>query len=1119
MNPAIRPALSDEAARARIRGSLSESLMVEASAGTGKTSELVRRMVAILEAGLTSVDKIVAVTFTHKAAGELKLRLRQELDRARSSVTNQASKKNLEDALARLEEASIGTIHSFCAQLLRERPVEARVDPAFEELSEQEAGGLYNRAFRGWMQAMLAEESHGLRRAFVRLAWRDSWDDTPPMEQLKITGKRLIDWRDFPASWSRISYGREAEIDELAARVLDSAERMSQAFRPVHELAQWIQRAEAVRPRDYDTLEALLVKLARDLKKIKRKGAEDLIRQLESFQFSADADLAAALRDEMQGLLDRYDEMKRKSGKLDFLDLLIQARDLVRRDASVRAYLQRRFTHIFVDEFQDTDPLQAELLLLLSSGDANETDWKKVRPAPGKLFVVGDPKQSIYKFRRADVALYESIRVQLLESGVDTLYLSRSFRSVRPIQECVNAAFEDEMQDDGSGGQAKYVALKEHSPAHEGQPAVVVLPAPRPYGQRRVAKSAIDACLPDTVAAYIEWLVNDSGWTVRDTEKDGARVPIEQKHICVLFRRFLNFGADLTRGYARSLEARGIKHLLVGSKSFHDREEVETVRAALAAIEWPADELSVFATLKGSFFAIPDVLLLRYREELKTRLNPFYKKDSAPNADFAPIREALDLLADLHKERNRRPVAETVNLLLEATRAHAGFALRPAGHQVLANIYRICDLARNYEAGGGISFRGFVDSLETQAGKAESAEAPVVEEGADGVRLMTVHSAKGLEFPVVILADVTANLAARDPERHVAPEKGLCAMRLLRCAPVELVQNEGEERTRELAEGVRVAYVAATRARDLLVVPANGDQEMDGWLQPLNKAIFPAMDLRRRAQRAPGCPKFGSATVLERPVEFANEDEGSVQPGLHVPQRGAHGVVWWDPASLNLGVEQGLGLRHEQILGEGSETARGIDEYKAWQAQRSAAIAKGSVPTFQVFTASDAGVAPPAFECSVAIETTARTTGRPTGKRFGTLVHAVLRDVSLDANREQIAGLARLHAILLGATEEESSSAVDAVNSALQHPLFARIRAAETVHREWPIILPLDGAKVLEGTIDLAFLEAGLWHVIDFKTDEDLEARASSYQSQVKWYAYALFKITGQPAQGHLLSV
>ncbi len=170
----------------------------------------------------------------------------------------------------------------------------------------------------------------------------------------------------------------------------------------------------------------------------------------------------------------------------------------------------------------------------------------------------------------------------------------------------------------------------------------------------------------------------------------------------------------------------------------------------LTAIEWPDDELSVFATLKGSLFAIPDNLLLRFHHEVG-RLHPFRSPPENSGDDFHPIAEALGLLADLHRGRNRRPIADTVNALLEATRAHAGFALRPAGHQVLANVHRIADLARSFELSGGVSFRGFVEELETQSEKAESAEAPVIEEGAEGVRLMTVHGAKGLEFPVVIL--------------------------------------------------------------------------------------------------------------------------------------------------------------------------------------------------------------------------------------------------------------------------------------------------------------------------------------------------------------------------------
>ena len=224
-----------------------------------------------------------------------------------------------------------------------------------------------------------------------------------------------------------------------------------------------------------------------------------------------------------------------------------------------------------------------------------------------------------------------------------------------------------------------------------------------------------------------------------------------------------------------------------------------------------------------------------------------------------PIADALALLAELHRAGIASPFAATVHALLEATRAHAGFLLRPGGNQILANVARVADLARTYEVTGGVSFRGFVEELTAQAEKEEASEAPVLEEDSDGVRLMTVHGAKGLEFPVVILADLTANLCAREPDQYVDGVKRVSATRLLRCAPWELLDHEADEAARERAEGMRVAYVAATRARDLLVVPACGDEPFpqDNWLSPLNKALYPSRDDWRKSQPAPGCPKFG----------------------------------------------------------------------------------------------------------------------------------------------------------------------------------------------------------------------------------------------------------------------
>jgi len=1113
MSGAARPAQQDQEARERIRTSLIESLIVEASAGTGKTTELVRRIVAVLSAGLTTIDRIAAVTFTHKAAGELKLRLRQQLDAARSASISPGEARSLEHALAHLEEASIGTIHSFCAQILRERPVEARVDPSFQEISEQEADRLYERAFRGWFQHKLNEESPGLRRALSRLAWRESLEARPPLDQLKWAGRQFIEWRDFPAGWRRRAFERKEAIDRLVHAVQQAHERMALVFRPVHELALWVERAEAIRPRDYDTLESLFLKLLKDLRTLKRKGAEDLIALLEDFRRKADADLAVDVREEMLDLVSRYEKSKRSAGQLDFLDLLIQARDLVRDNAEVRAHLQNRFTHIFVDEFQDTDPLQAELILLLVSDAAESNDWLTARPVPGKLFVVGDPKQSIYKFRRADVILYHSLRQRLEEKGVGVVRLTRSFRSVPPIQQCVNAAFAPEMRGEALTGQASYSPLEEHRPPVADQPAVVTLPAPKPYKKRYVSNESIDACLPDTIVAFVEWLLRESGWTVGG--EDGQPRPVEARDICLLFRRFTNYGKDITRGYTGSLEARGIPHVLVGSKSFHAREEVEILRVACEAIEWPDDELSVFALLRGPLFGLTDATLLKYRHQF-SRLHPFVLPE-AYDAEFEPVMDILRLLAALHRERNRRPVAETVNRVLETARAHAGFAFRPAPHQVLANVYRLADLARNFELSGGISFRSFVERLAAQAEKTEASEAPVIEEGAAGVRIMTVHSAKGLEFPVVILCDMTARIAQREPERYVDAETKVCAMRVLGCAPWELIEHEQHEHAREEAEGVRVAYVAATRARDLLVVPAVGDEERDGWLAPLNKVVFPHSLNRRRSNQGPGCPVFGEASVLERPIEYTNQEEFSVRPGLHKPQAGDHDVVWWDPGVLDLGAETPSPLRQDIVLADGS--TKSLEGYRNWKSAREEVTLRAMTPRWDVYTATDARPLPAGFDCEVRVEMVERKRSRPVGARFGTFVHALLGSADYDAGPEGMVALAKMHGALLGLSEEESLASADAVWTAVEHVVLRRAREAAEMRREMPVMWS-DGHHVLEGVIDLAFLDAnGWWNIVDFKTDDDLLARLSHYQTQVRWYAYAVRQLTGQPVRAFLLGV
>ncbi len=969
---------ADQEARRRIATELATSFFVEAAAGTGKTTALVGRIVGLVRAGAGTLGRIVAVTFTEKAAGEMKLRIRSEIERVRREATPD-DRVRLDRALEELELAHIGTIHAFCGDILHERPVEAGIDPLFEVAAEDEAEALADEAFEVWFQRVLVDPPEGVRRILRR---RSGWQS--PREQLRNAMHGLREHRDFPEPWRRDTFDRNGAIDALMLELaqvgmlgVDSSWANDRLTENLAEIARFIEetaRLEAVRGRDHDGLEAELRRLAR-ARSWTYKGAprttfgalsRDQVlahrdrakAELERFIAATDADLAPLLHEALKAPIAEYGPLKARAGRLDFLDLLIKARDLIRDDAGVRRGLQDRFTHFFVDEFQDTDPLQAEILLMLAADDPGETDWRAARPIPGKLFLVGDPKQSIYRFRRADVALYEDVKERLLSTGAELLHLSTSFRAPPSIQAFVNGAFAAAMAGDPDGSQAAYVPLQPVRAEIESRPTIVALPIPRPYGDYgTIVGWRIDESYPDAVGAFVGWLVNESGWTV---EEEGRAVPVRPRHIAILLRRFRNFGSDVTRSYVRALEARRIPHVLVGGRSFHDREEVIALRNALTAIEWPDDELRVFATLHGPFFAIGDEALLVFRQYLDAegnartrRLNPVYPVDhEAVGPAAAEVLEALDLLRRLHGGRNHRPIAETITTLLDAVRAHAGIALWPTGEQALANCQRLIDMARRFEQGAS-SFRAFVEKLESDAERGEADEAPIVEEGTEGARLMTVHKAKGLDFPVVILADPTCKAARDTPSRHVDPARRLWLEPVCGSATVELLEAADEELKRDQAEGIRVAYVAATRARDLLVVPVCGDQPIEGWVEVLDPMLYPPDDVRQNAGTASGCPAFGEDSVVDRGPAGRRPAIGPVRPGLHRPAADGPPVVWWDPSVLLLDVEEQASLRYRRLLEvdpDGAMAAASEADYAAWKAARETLLAGASRPSITVRT-------------------------------------------------------------------------------------------------------------------------------------------------------------------------
>ena len=1205
--------LADQEARDAILTDLGDTLFVEAAAGTGKTTALTGRIVEVLKHGLGTLEDIVAVTFTEKAAGEMKLRLRAAIGEARVAEENGEVRDRLSRALGHLELAHIGTIHGFCADVLRERPIEAGVDPAFRVAADDEAGRLLDGAFESWFEGALADPGPGVRRALRRHYPRNSGG---PRAALRAAAGSLVDQRDFDASWSRPEWDREAELDRALDRLRELAAFAPLASRPDDYLTQnlrhiergvrEIELREKTRGRDYDYLEAWLRPFVRarwrgwfwrgfrsrdfggGLAKADVVARRDAVRaDVEEILQTADADLAAHLRDELWPVTERYERAKRRDGCLDFVDLLIRARSLLRDNAEIRRHYRKRFTRFFVDEFQDTDPLQVEILLLLCGEDPDETRPERIVPARGKLFVVGDPKQSIYRFRRADVMLYEKTKRRLEKADARVLHLSTSFRSQPRLQAAVNGAFATRMKASEDGSQAAYVPLAPFREDTGSQPAIIALPVPAPYGRfGKVRGVEIEGSLPVAVGEMVRWLVHGSGWVVTERERPEDPVPVQARHICLLFRRFQKWGEDVTRPYVRALEARAIPHVLVGGRSYHDREEVLAVRNALTAIEWPDDRLAVYAALRGPLFSLGDRALFEFGVDVGP-LHPLagwepgggngHTDDgTALKPELRDVAAVLGLLGDLHRHRNRRPIPETVRRLLSAARAHAGIAIWPTGEQALANVLRLVDRARAFERGGSASFRAFLDRLEDEAERGQSEEAPIVEEGTEGVRMMTVHKAKGLEFPVVILADMTCAAVHEPPSRHMDAARRLWAQRLCGATPRDILDNADVERRREMAEADRLAYVAATRARDLLVVPALGDgrdgrggfpgEDGEWWLESLNPAVYPPHGARQRPSSAEslGTPAFGDESVLDRPDGKGGQrpaPRDSVAPGLHAAEAGTE-IVWWDPAALDLEVDPRAGDRQRRLLEVEREEQPTLDveagrgAHRDWQAARAARLEAGGRRTMSVATAG--AIARRAAEAAETDEEPPSDTriawvdvprpeaegpdgaGRPGGARFGDLVHRVLAEVSLDADSAAVERLAGTLGRTLGSPDTEIVAAAALATRALEHEVFDRARAAlasrhGAVHREVPVFHVADtaapdgerdrerGAAIVEGVADLAFREvtdAGpCWTVVDYKTDRRPAGRRTEYEVQVACYIEAIERARGEPARGIVLAL
>jgi ATP-dependent helicase/nuclease subunit A len=1087
----------DHAERRRIAAELDTTMIVEAAAGTGKTTSLLTRMVCLLAEGRCRAGEMAAVTFTRKATAELRARFQVSLERELRAAGGEP-RARLREALDHVEQCFIGTIHSFCGRLLRERPIEAGVDMAFEELDE-------DADFR-------------LRRA--------AWDEhaarlhasgDPLLGRLDDLGLDLDDLLD-----TYLEFADYPDVDKWPAppAALDPA-RAEGARRALRE---WGRHAESLgdlpRHAGNDTLIPFLRALPRRLQHTTLSRDRELLRLLEdcldadksvykhwprgssqgkreherwSEFLSAHAEPLVeqwrqvrypVVLDVLRGAVAVYAELRRARGALSYQDLLMKAAALLRSAPHVRAHFRARFTHVLVDEFQDTDPVQAEVLLLLTADDHAERNWRRCRPVPGSLFVVGDPRQSIYRFRRADIVTYNEVSAIIGSCGA-VVRLQANFRSSAPLIDAFNLA-----------SAALFAQPGECSP-----PDSPMLPGRRgPEGPAAAGEADPVRVLEIPHARKAEALACEA-----DVAARAIRDALDRREHAPGDFMILTFTRPSLLTYARALEARGIPVEVTGGAAVNEQDEVSLLHAVLAAVVEPDDPVRLAGVLRSEVFGISDAALYRFvRGGGAFRMHP---ADAAAEEGAEPIAEAFERLRTCAAWfSTMQPVAAAERVAADLglfARAAAGGAeragalckaielLRSAGRDLWTPVDLVRYLWQMLDPSVPLFKREKHDGL------------PLRPHEGQAVRLMNLHQAKGLEAPIVFLADSHGEFRS-DCSRHISRRGGAVTGRLqvrgrkrrdfddgrVIAAPADWPHWEAEERRFREAEHDRLLYVAATRAAARLVI--GRPEQKRRWEKLLEH--MPHASLPEPSPAAPPAPPDEplpdtaprqAAAAIERRWEEVRRPTwgerrlkestvapgGAARPGEHATEWGSVLHVLLEAAMCRPGADLGAlaaaALEEHDLdpgrSGDALEMVQAVMRSELWRRAESAAQRLVEVPLQYVDAAGGAprqdGDCPPLLS-------------GPEGDSPGDCPH-------------------------LSADEDSP-------------PLLSGPEGDSPLRGQSPGV-----PVIVRGVIDLAFREPGGWVIVDYKTDDrdegGLPDLAARYAPQVRAYASAWARLTGEP--------
>jgi len=1045
---------------------LDRTLFIEAGAGTGKTTAVVSRIVALVISGRLTIDRLVAITFTEAAAAELRVRIREELEKAwHAPARDELERGRARAAVEGLDAGRIDTIHGFASALLRTWPIEAGLPPGFTVLDDVEQQVLFRERLRGWLDGLEVGSRAGAavqRILLLGLAPKCLLEATLGLEANHDLLTRTTTW-SCPAAPDALEAARR-----MGRQLCDLRELLDlcSAPDPLHAAVVGVQFAGNRLREAADEGSALvalqLIERIRDkhLGKAGDWGSRDganacrtIKSTLKEVEVEAQKCLAAhrtealsrALFELRDLVLDSVDDRRRR-GDATFHDLLTWARDLLRNHPDVRRAAQGRWDRVIVDEFQDTDPLQVELAFLLAADPSAPPpeDWRHIRLVPGKLTLVGDPKQSIYRFRRADIAAYEEVERAVAENDGETIHLTENFRSVTRVIDWVNHHFTSAMTP-LAFVQPSYVALSAHHPdtgsgvwrighALPGKMADVWQAEATEVA--RTVRRAVDE----------EWPVSESLGGLRRTR------PATYGDICILIPTRTNL-----RRMEQALDGEGVPYQVASGSLIVATQEVRDLISCLRAIDDPSDQVAVVAALRSPAFGVDDVELLRWRES-----GGGLDYQQGRRGEGGRIRMAFDDLAELHDRRHRMSPAALVEAFAGERLLIAAAAADRRPSEVWRRYRYVAARARAFAGTGRTTLRAFLDWMEgLQRDQVRDAGGTSIDTSEPSVRIMTIHGAKGLEFPIVALTGCGSQRKFRSPSCIPDRRRRQLDFHFGDFRTAGFAKQEEREKEMDEAEGLRLMYVAATRARDHLILCLfRGKLDCHAAAFAAGLQEYAAVEEVSTTELAPVAPV---ATVGGAPEPCSPEEDRRDEDDW-ISRRGR--LV---AANRALDIRSATGIAHDE---------------GGWDERSGAA------------------------EADVATHRRGRA-----GTSRGRAVHAVLQVIDL-TTLAGLADLVRAQATVEGIAGEEAEIA-RLVHAACTSEAVGRAVAGDRYWREMPVGVDVDGV-LLEGFIDLLYQEpGGALVVVDYKTDElsegEVQARIERYRLQGGAYALAVERVTGRP--------